>query len=178
MWTEPLTEMQLYAWVLLKNPLSWEQIKQTMVKLMAKVHNQSGALIEYCTEDRIMEWRARDITIVDRWVEMFKHMYSNHFEYDELSVMVEFVLCLPGTNSTIERLFSSVNVTWTDSKTRIKIETLKAILIVKCNFREDCIAFYRYLQSNSKLLDEIASKGKYETSTEDDDIEMVTDNVN
>lgn len=183
--------MQPYAWAMLRDTPSWEQIEQTMVKLNsigvyefsddneAKLHNQSGVLIEYCTEDRIMEWRAENTSIVDRWVEIFKHMFKNHCKYDELSVMIEYVLCLPGTNSSVERLFSSVNVTWTDSKTRLTIETLKAILFVKCNSREDCVAFYRYLQSNSKLVDQIASKGKYERSVEDgetaEDVEMVTD---
>jgi hypothetical protein len=115
-----------------------------------------------------------------RAAELKKFCEEASTEYNQVLgyAKTRFLLCLPGTNSSVERLFSSVNVTWTESKTRLKIETLKAILIVKCNFREDCIAFYRYLQLNSKLLDAIASKEKYMTSTEEDDIEMVTDNAN
>lgn len=39
-------------------------------------------------------------------------------------------MCLSASNASVERIFSSVNLIWTDQKSRMKIETVKGILTV------------------------------------------------
>jgi hypothetical protein len=40
-------------------------------------------------------------------------------------------LALPGTNAEVERIFSVINILWTDEKNKFKVETVKAIIVVK-----------------------------------------------
>ncbi len=56
----------------------------------------------------------------------------NHVPCNNLNLIVQFILCLPGTNAATERVFSLVNDLWTEKKSQIKVETLKDLLQVKC----------------------------------------------
>lgn len=94
-----------------------------------------------------------------------------------MSIIAEYILYLPGTNWSVERLFSPVNTTWTSSKTKLLIETLRAILIVKCNFKLSCVEFYKYLLKMPTILRQSSSKNKYKVITNEREIEMLTDNT-
>lgn len=141
----------------------------------AKLHNQTGYLIDFCSTDKIMEWRTNNVPIADRWVQLFKHLHASNCEYAELSLIAEYILCIPGTNCPVERLFASANTTWTSSKSNLMIKTLRAILMMKCNFKQDCIEFYHYLLKSPSLLKQIASKDKYKVKNDNDEAEMLTD---
>lgn len=188
MWTEPLNELAIHEWAALIKTPSWQDINGSARKMNsigvydtiqndfeAKLHNQTGFLIDYCTAEKILDWREKNVPIPERWVEIFKHFHATHCGYDELSVIAEYILCLPGTNCSVERLFSATNLTWTSSKTNLLVATLRAILTVKCNFRQSCIEFYDYLLKTPELLKRISSKDKYKIENSSDDIEMLTD---
>lgn len=187
-WTEPLNELTIYEWAALFNAPCWADLQKTMQKLNSigvfettendfesRLHNQCGYLIDYCTAEKLSEWKEKNVSITNRWMDVFKHLHANNNDYNELSVIAEYILCLPGTNCSVERLFASVTTTWTSSKTNLLIETLRAILMVKCNFKQTCIEFYRYLLKNPYLLKQIASKDKYKVANTDNDLVMLTD---
>ena len=54
-----------------------------------------------------------------------------------------------------------MNSFWTSDKTRLEIDTLKAILLTKVNYEENCTEFYTMLQSEKNLLKKIHSSEKY-----------------
>lgn len=105
-------------------------------------------------------------------MEIFNHLNNVDCEYKEFAKIVEYILCLPGTSAAVERIFSAVNKTWTSDKTRLDVETLKAILTVKCNLKYTCVNFYKYLKTKPELLRQIASKDKYKTTNIESDFEM------
>ena len=54
-----------------------------------------------------------------------------------------------------------INNMWTSDKTQLKIETLKAMLITKCNFKETCSEFYDKIITKPHILKKIHGSGKY-----------------
>lgn len=96
-----------------------------------------------------------------RFVTLFTDA-SNHNDIKLFPVMGRYFLPL-------------ANITWTASKTNLFVATLRAILMVKCNFRQSCIEFYHYLLKMPKLLQRISSKDKYKIENASDDIGMLTD---
>lgn len=176
----PLKELKMFTWTTLKRPPEWKHVEAVMSKLSehklydadenaGKLHTQFGYIKNYCTEDKIKQWRDGNISAVNRWKEMFNHLSVECCEYREIAKMVEYILCLPGTTAAVERLFSAVNKTWTEEKTRLKIETLYAILSIKCNLKLSCIDFFKYIKTQPALLRQIASIDKYDAKTENKD---------
>lgn len=177
LWLAPLKELKMFGWVTLKTPPQWKQVEAVMMKLneqklydaeenATKLHMQFAFVKNYCTEAKIKQWRDGGVSTVVRWVELFNHLNVEGCEYKEITKMVEYVLCLPGTSASVERVFSAVNKSWTAEKTKLHIDTLKAILTIKCNLKLSCIDFYKYLISQPTLLRQIASKDKYKKRTE------------
>jgi len=81
-------------------------------------------------------------------------------------------LAIPGTNAAVEvveRIFSTINVLWTDEKNRFLVETIKSIIIVKTHFKNlSCNEFYNILLKETRLLDEIGSAQKYTKTSKEE----------
>jgi hypothetical protein len=61
--------------------------------------------------------------------------------------VVELLLWLPGSNASIERMFSRMNYVWSEDKSRFHVDTIQAILAVKTNIYL-CEAFSQEPASN------------------------------
>jgi hypothetical protein len=81
-------------------------------------------------------------------------------------------LAIPGTNAAVERIFSTINVLWTNEKNRFLVETIKSIIIVKTHFKNySCNECYKIVLKETKLLDAISSAQKY-TKIEKEEIDQ------
>jgi len=58
-------------------------------------------------------------------------MLNNDLSHFNFSLIVEYILCLPGSNASVERVFSNMNKIWSSEKTQLGVCVLKAILITK-----------------------------------------------
>lgn len=165
-------ELKAFSWATLRNVPVWKDIEAIMQKLdtlnlydaaenSTKLHKEFGYVKNYCSETKIKQWKDDKVPIPKRWVEIFSHLETETCEYKEMAKMVEYILCLPGSTASVERVFAAMNKTWTEEKTRLKIETLKAILTVKVNLKMTCLEFYEFIKSNPDMLRQIASKEKY-----------------
>lgn len=134
-----------------------------------ELHDQFGYVKTYCTDDKIKQWRETKTTVTSRWVEIFCHSRAVDCEFKDVAKIVEYVLCLPATSASVERVFSAVNRTWTEEKTRLKIETLTAILLIKYNLKFSCTQFYTYLNKQPMLLRQIAGTDEYKRKRESAD---------
>lgn len=186
-WTEPLDQLKIFAWATLTKTPRWEDVKSVMLKLeelnlynakenACKLHTQFGFVESYCPEDKIKIWRDDKMPIANRWVEVFGHLHNKNCEYTEIAKIIEYIFCLPGTTASVERVFASVNKSWTSEKTRLDLDTLKAIISVKCNLTYTCIEFYHFLKSKPELLRQIAKKEKYGTQKANLDNDSDDDN--
>ena len=75
----------------------------------------------------------------------------------EVAKIAEYILSLPGSTASVERTFSGMNNTWTNEKSQLKVETLKAILIVKTNLKMTCLQFYHILKNQKDMLKQFSS---------------------
>lgn len=171
-WSEQFEQIRSFSWVSLRTCLNWPQIKTTMQDISnassfdlrqnsSKVFEQYGYIKIYCSEEKIAEWNHKKKISEDRWVEVFQHMQSQQVPFTEFSQIVEFILCLPGTSASVERVFSSIKNTWKTESSQLKMETLESILFVKNNMDLSCMDFYHFLKTQPQLLRQIGSQEKY-----------------
>lgn len=105
------------------------------------------------------EWKKQ--TLLSKWRQALTHL--SKLETLNLSVLkkaVEFTLVLPGTNADCERLFSNINVYWTDEKSHLEVPTLEAVMKVK-EFHLSCEEFFLLIKDNEKLLENFLKSDKY-----------------
>lgn len=130
-----------------------------------KIHEQFGQIAAYCSTAKIAEWRSKSTTTADRWVDIFTYMDEQNHEYSDFLPVVEYILCLPATTASVERTFASIEKLWSSDKTQMGIETLKGMIVVKCNMEFTCSQFYDYIKEKPELLRKIASSEKYKPKT-------------
>ncbi|KAK4886708.1 hypothetical protein RN001_002979 [Aquatica leii] len=122
------------------------EVRQNLKKL-----EEEGALLrKYVTEGKIQAWNEAST--------------PEHVSCDNLLKIVEFSLCLPGTNAPVERVFSLMNKVWTSEKTQLSVTTLKSILVTKYNFNESCSEFYHLIKENEAILSAVHSSSQYKNS--------------
>ena len=117
-----------------------------------KLFSEFTLLNEYITDKKISEWNTAKETTESRWVEIFKHFKNNNLEHQNILRIAEYMLCLPGTNASIERMFSLINKIWVAEKTQV---------VVRNNVEMDCLQFFNFLKNRPDLLKEILSSEKY-----------------
>lgn len=171
-------ELDCISWAALRKTPTWTDIEAVMKRLSKQnlydandtnakqLHKEFGFVKNYCGEAKIKQWNADKVEVSTRWVEIFQHLDSESCDYEEITKIAEFVLCLPGSTASVERVFSNVNDTWTEEKTRLKVETLKAMISVKVNSKMSCLEFYGFVKTQPEMLRKVASKEKYTVRTE------------
>ena len=93
--------------------------------------DEIACLKNYCTEENLADWRDKTVSTGDKWVEVFTTLRSRNILLPNLELLVSFAMSLPGTNASIESIFSLMNNTWSDEMSRLSIDTLKARLVIK-----------------------------------------------
>jgi hypothetical protein len=84
-------------------------------------------------------------------------------------LILEFSFAIPDTSAAIKRVFSITDAVWTEEKSRFLVETIKAVIVTKTHFQElSCNYFNTSISNNPKLLQEIRSSAKYETSAQEE----------
>lgn len=89
------------------------------------------------------------------------HFKDQGVPHTNLTRLASVILCLPGSNAPVERVFSLMNNLWTAEKNRFALSTVNAILTVKMNFRATCLEFMDRLSKKINVLKKIHSSEKY-----------------
>lgn len=172
-WAEQFDEFQKFSWIeLLKFP-DWNTIKSSIDVMTSKtsfdsaansskIFQQFGLIKNFCTDDKLSEWKTNKMSTEKRWVEIFKHLDQHQLPYVEFSHLTEFILCLPGTSAPVERVFATANKIWTEEKSQLSVPKLKAILTVKTNMDYNCCEFFEFVKQQPALLQKISAQEKYE----------------
>jgi hypothetical protein len=63
-----------------------------------------------------------------KWSEMCAHLKENNVPHGNMKKAVEYLLCLPGSNASTERVSSRMNYIWSEEKCRFNEDTTQAIL--------------------------------------------------
>lgn len=150
-----------------------------LIDISPKVFAQYGHVKAYCNDMKLQEWKTNNVSTEQRWVELFKHMEANEIPYLDFTRVIEFPLCLPGANAITERVFSEIKNWWNIESSRLSIETMKAIMLVKLNLDYKCTEFYDLLGKNPEMLKQITSVDKYDfKKKKDSNVNEGTVNLN
>lgn len=104
-----------------------------------------------------------------QWVDFFNHSNCPAEVYSQLLNICQFIFAIPGSNSSVERVFSLIKAQWTNERNHLQMESVKGILIVKYNFKNySCVEFYNYLLSNREVLKQISNSDKYSKESSKD----------
>jgi hypothetical protein len=85
------------------------------------------------------------------------HLKENNVLHGNKKTVAELLLCLPGSNASIERVFSHMNYIWPEEKSRFHVDTIQAILAAKTNTDLSCETFGEKLASNPGVMNKIHS---------------------
>jgi hypothetical protein len=95
----------------------------------------------------------KDQSVSEKWCEMFAHFTKQDINAENQKCLVSFCLALPGSNVAVERVFALINTLWTDERNRLKIETVKALTIVKAHFKYfSCAEFYVQISEKKSFM--------------------------
>lgn len=168
-WCGHFQRMEPFEWALLRSPLSWTAVEASIAPFQELVGEvDDSALFDdvrrvtlYADARKVNTWNGSKASTPQRWCEVLQHFTSEHITCTVLTKIVELLFCLPGTNAVVERVFSHMTQTWTKEKSNLKVDTLKALLITKCNFGLRCRDFAKLLGQSPQLLQRIQTSEKY-----------------
>lgn len=90
----------------------------------------------------------------------------NSGKYEEqtcqLLKICEYIFCIPGHNANVERVFSLMNIQWSDERNRMQMDTVESILQCLVNYEMTCDEFHTYISGKKKLLHMARSSVKYD----------------
>ncbi|KAJ8895224.1 hypothetical protein PR048_000549 [Dryococelus australis] len=108
-WRNGVLHLKIYrhGWVMLKTTPIWENIEKTeefikttvpSVKVKEKkLYNEYVYVKQY-----VINWKEMKTLPENKWVEIFTHFSKNDVPSSNMLKIVEFLLCLPGTNAPTE----------------------------------------------------------------------------
>lgn len=172
-WCEPfLVPLQPMEWIALNKTISWISVQELYTFVKSSVRDftaDEGELFdEYCCvskycEGKLLDWNINpNISVSEKWQEIFTHFHNERVCLKHLRSLVEFSLAIPGSNASIERVFSVIKAFWTDEKNSLKLETVKALTLIKTTFVSlPCMGFYNLIIKENKLLEQIHTTKKY-----------------
>lgn len=174
-WTLFTKELEIFEWASLTKIPPWEEVQKVMDSIIEKgfiegekdteVFDEYSLILKYVTPEKLAQWNKSQVSIENRWVELFKHFRDNNLNHKHFRVIIEYILCLPGTNAPVERVFSLMNKLWTAEKSHMQVSVLKAMLIVKVNINKTCQEYYSFLKSSPIVLKKICSSEKYKNTS-------------
>ena len=103
-----------------------------------------------------LEKHKKNLDSISKYCEILS---SNDFS--NLSKVVESVMAVPVGNDFVERIFSHVKKLWTDQRSQLSIQLIKAEICIKNNFSINCIEFRDFIKENKKCINSVKSSSKY-----------------
>lgn len=162
-WTCGLKQFDCFNWMLLEDP-TWNQLQTSILFLKERNIEIDDNIIfdEFILLQKFLNVNSNssefaELCCADKW----RLFLSQHVECLQLLKIAQYFFAIPSHNANVERLFSLMNLQWTDDRNHLLVSTVKRLLMVKYNMKFTCDEFYNYLLKAPKLLVEIAESGKY-----------------
>uniref|UniRef100_A0A8D8W711 HAT C-terminal dimerisation domain-containing protein n=1 Tax=Cacopsylla melanoneura TaxID=428564 RepID=A0A8D8W711_9HEMI len=101
-----------------------------------------------------------DINSQNKWQLIFKNLTLQNVQ--NVFKIVSFVMSIPSSNCYVERVFSQMNLKWTDIRNRCSADMISTELKIMFNYNITCTQFYQYLNGKKDFVKKIQSNQKYE----------------
>jgi hypothetical protein len=93
---------------------------------------------------------------VEKWCSFFSKEY-----FPNLLKIVQYVMSIPVSNSSVERVFSVMGNVWTDECSRLSTASVKSELEIFFNIPYSCVAFKDAISGNKQILRAAELNNKY-----------------
>ncbi|CAI6359364.1 unnamed protein product [Macrosiphum euphorbiae] len=117
-------------------------------------------------QDKFDDWTKNVISVEQKSVHIFNIFKEKYVNVSNLAMVVEFAFCFPGSNASIERVFSLMTTTWTDVRNQMDTKTIEFCLVTK-TYGLSFIEFYNEIIKYPTFLKKIHSTEKYKVSLDD-----------
>ncbi|XP_041850909.1 uncharacterized protein LOC121646098 [Melanotaenia boesemani] len=130
--TDSSYQKKLASLALLKSPFTFSQLCDAVTVLhLGKKLDMDALYDEHCVvlprQQAVIESGA---PVVEKWAALLKQT-----DTPNLTAFASFLFSLPITNASVERVFSLMAASWTDTRNRCSVELIKSEIQVKSNFK-------------------------------------------
>lgn len=92
----------------------------------------------------LKELKDKTMSTLNQWLYVFKMLP----DLTEITKIVSKAFSIPTGQASIERIFSLMNMYWSDNRNRCTLDLIKAELAIKTNFTMTCSEFNEFLNKN------------------------------
>ena len=169
MWTTPLEKYSVFSWMTLEKIPEWQDVQKTVEYLKTKnvdindtfLFNQITAMKTILTSE-LQSSDFKHKIASEKWVIIFSKSEMEFAEqYLDLYRMCEYIFSIPGHNANVERIFSFMEIQWSDERNKLSTNTVESILQCLQNYNFTCSEMHDYLINNKALLKAAKSSEKY-----------------
>lgn len=170
-WCSQFDEISNLSWSCLESAPLWDDVQRSEQLITSQFNHvaiDDNTLFDevcnvsrYVTAEKLEEWKSLKKPVGERWMDVLQHFEANDVPCNNIKAIVEYSMCLPGTNAPVERVFSLMNKMWTAEKTQLHLTTLRAMLMLKVNVHMTCEQYHGHISKNEGLLRAIHSSKKY-----------------
>lgn len=170
-WMQPLEKFEIFSWMMLKEKPEWKDVESSLDFLKEK-HieiNDTFLFDQVTTIRKIVEvelennnnnWQLKNAA--EKWSFVLLNMTKEYLEqYQDILKICEYLFSMSGHNANVERIFSLMEIQWTDDRNSLHCDTVEAILQCLVNFDLNCNEMYDYIIKNPQLLRQAKSNQKY-----------------
>lgn len=174
-WKTKLDKFDVFSWMLIKVQPEWMEVEVLLnylnqntntIKIEvndSNLFNQISNIRKIVTkeiEESADDWKKlssseRSKIVLSKMDKDYSEQYVNIFK------ICQFLFAIPGHNENVERIFSLMEIQWTDERNSLQTSTVEAILQCLVNFDMGCSDMYQYLLKTPKLLKAVKSNEKY-----------------
>lgn len=135
-WSTIMNVLKLFSWICLRDPIVWKSVLLSCdtfeISIGEKLNkdllfDEIGQLKIFMNSEKMSEWNENNTSTEGRWLDFFNFMKNKEIPVNNIEIVCQFVLSLPGTSAPIERLFSQINKFWTSEKSQLHVSTLNEI---------------------------------------------------
>lgn len=180
LWENSFGNAELFSWINLSqnNEVNWERaecsadiINSSLPDSELKI-NSDELFDEIVLAKSFLEanwemWKNEEelnekiISSEEKWLRLFAHFKNKHITVINLTKIVEYAFCLPGTSAPVERVFSIMNNAWTDDRGLMKESTIKGLMMCKINIGLSCEEFFNKIKNKKEVLKQVLANEKY-----------------
>ena len=110
--------------------------------------------------DRREKWQNTPISCERMWTQLFQAFKDKDIPIPNFQKLVEFVFCLSGRSAPVERIFFIMKNMWSDDRSNMHEQYVKALFKCKSNIDLTCTEFYENIKSNVMLLKKVLGANK------------------
>lgn len=165
-WTGHYDELKVFQWMTLDKLPKWDDVAGCLEYLDEKgvKVNESLLFDQVSNLSSFLESNGdgedfRKLHAVHKWTKYFQSVVPS--ACSELLKIAQYFFAIPSQNANVERLFSFMNNFWSDDRNRLLPKSVESLIMVKFNYRLDCVQFYEMIENDKQLLDIVRSSDKY-----------------